>query len=101
MFSKKFNKSEELIFLGPNFLKIPEGKLTLKKSLPVLSPKASSKITSVKNLHKPAKKENKMLSQNIVSMSSIPEIKSNHKIEAGGNKRSKSKVITSHLSGEK
>lgn len=48
MISKKINKSEELIFLGPNYLKITESKPAIKKSLPLVSPKASSKITSIK-----------------------------------------------------
>jgi hypothetical protein len=48
MISKKINKSEELIFLGPNYLKITESKPAIKKSLPLVSPKGSSKITSIK-----------------------------------------------------
>lgn len=100
MFSKKINKSEEYILLATRGCKVPEGKIALKKSLPLISPKASAKITSGKNLFKPGKKENKVLSQNIASVSSIPELKSITRLERP-EKRSKSRVIISHLSCDK
>ena len=64
MISKKINKSEELIFLGPNYLKITESKPSVKKSLPLVSPKGSSKITSVKLVHKTDKKDGDLSTHN-------------------------------------
>lgn len=97
MLARKTNKSEELIFLGPNGLKPSEGKIGMKKSLPIISPKASTKISSIKNIHKPTKKENKVIPSGLASVSSIPSINSYTKLDIG-TRRSKSKLLISHLS---
>ena len=59
MIGKKGNKSD-LIFVGPNYLKLSESKPIIKKSLHLVSPKGSFK-PSTKILYKPpaAKKEHK------------------------------------------
>lgn len=52
MITRKVNRSSELIFLGPNYLKLSDPKPLIKKSLHFASPKHSTK-PSIKTIYKP------------------------------------------------
>ena len=99
MISKNINKSSDMIFMGPNFLRLSDDKVQQKKSKLLSSPKASGKLFPIKSMRKPILKKSTQPSLHCPPLTT--SLKPTYRPQPTS-KRSKSRLtVLDHLTSER